>query len=441
MYVLYSIIISVAFIVLLPMFILRREKYASGFRQRLGHYPEFEADGRQVIWLHCVSVGETNAARPLVGKLGAELPDHRLVISTTTKTGQDLARRIFSNDADAIIYFPFDWKFSVRRALERYRPSMVLLMETEIWPRFIRESKVSGAKVAIVNGRLSERSYRSYSRFKPFISTVLNDLDAALMQHADDATRIIDLGMNPERVRVSGNLKYDISADYADERLAHEFRSRFGFSHKSFVILGASTHHPEEQFLLDAFEKTRRSFPEKDFRLIVVPRHPERFHEVAALCSGFCATHELMFSRRSFEPAEPDMRADVVLLDSVGELGSLYSVADIVVVGGSMVPHGGQSVLEPAIAGKPIITGPFTHNFAAVVDEFRKRAAVLQLEDPGPTMTFTELLHENLALLIRDEDRRRTLSENAEMVMTENKGATDKTVEFLKRLSTFKKLN
>src|SRR5688572_15165253 len=166
MYFVYSIVYSLAFLLMLPSFLLSREKYASGFRQRLGKYPEFKHDGRKVIWLHCVSVGETNAARPLVEKLIEEFPDHRLVISTITKTGHNLASKIFADKADAIVYFPFDWKFTVRRALEHFKPSLVLLMETEIWPRFIHEAKPSGAKVAIVNGRLSEGSFRRYSKVR-----------------------------------------------------------------------------------------------------------------------------------------------------------------------------------------------------------------------------------------------------------------------------------
>src|SRR6186997_1470315 len=190
MYFVYSIILSIGFLLMLPMFLLRRVKYAAGFKQRLGNYPEFKKDGRKVIWLHCVSVGETNAARPLVGKLRDSFPDHRLVISTTTKTGQALAKKVFAGSADAVFYFPFDWKFSVRKALENYKPSLVLLMETEIWPRFIREAKTSGAKVAIVNGRLSEKSFRRYSKVRAFIFRVLGEVDQALMQGKYDADRI-----------------------------------------------------------------------------------------------------------------------------------------------------------------------------------------------------------------------------------------------------------
>src|SRR6476646_5794766 len=160
---LYSLLYTFAILLMSPLFLLRRKKYASGFRERSGNYPHFKQDGRKVIWLHCVSVGETNAARPLVDELKRAFPSARLVISTTTKTGNDLAKHIFSDKVDAILYLPFDWKFSVRQALQNYNPSLLLLMETEIWPRLIVEAKSSGAKVAIVNGRLSQRSFERYS--------------------------------------------------------------------------------------------------------------------------------------------------------------------------------------------------------------------------------------------------------------------------------------
>src|SRR5688572_20348045 len=182
MYFAYSILLSLGFLVMSPLFLLRREKYASGFKQRLGNYPEFKHDGRPVIWLHCVSVGETNAARPLVEQIRSEFPGHRLVVSTTTKTGQELAEKIFAGQADAIFYFPFDFKFAVRRALTTYKPSLVLLMETEIWPRFLSEAKASGAKIVIVNGRLSQKSFERYAHVGSFVRRILADVDGALMQ-------------------------------------------------------------------------------------------------------------------------------------------------------------------------------------------------------------------------------------------------------------------
>jgi len=224
MFFLYSIILTVAFLVLLPRFIfdaIFKGKYAAGFTQRLGFLPPFEQDGRPVIWVHCVSVGETNAARPLIQQLADSLPPFRLIVSTTTRTGQELARQVFNDNAELVFYFPFDWKFSVRRALRRFAPTAVMLLETEIWFNFLREANKSGAKVAIVNGRLSERSCKRFGYIKNFMRRVLSYPDLALMQTNLDAKRLMALGMRATKVKVTGNMKFD-QPDGGDAALAEE---------------------------------------------------------------------------------------------------------------------------------------------------------------------------------------------------------------------------
>src|SRR5258706_7187455 len=363
MYFFYTLLYTLAFILLSPLFLLRRNKYAAGFWQRLGTYPEFKQDERPVIWLHCVSVGETNAARPLVAEMISRFPEHRLIVSTTTKTGQALAYAIFKNKADIFFYFPFDWKFSVRRALSRFRPSVILLMETEIWPRFIHEAKKNGAKVAIINGRLSQKSFRRYSYIKSFVRNVLGKVDLALMQGEADARRINDLGVIPADVFVTGNMKFDLSMDAAESSLTEELRDRFGIDSVRPLIVAASTHSPEERWILAVFREIRKSSDKNQLRLMIVPRHPERFAEVAELIKNTGFT----WVRRSDTESERDKTAAIILLDSIGELRAVYPLADIVFVGGSLIPHGGQSIYEPAAAGKAIITGPHTANFEAVV--------------------------------------------------------------------------
>ncbi len=434
MLLLYSIALSFAFTLMIPLFLLRREKYASGFRERLGSYPEFEQDGRRVIWLHCVSVGETNAARPLVDQLLTAFPDHRLVISTTTKTGQDLAQKIFHEKADAVIYFPFDWKFSVRKALAHYKPSIILLMETEIWPRFVHEAKRSGAKVAIVNGRLSERSFKRYSKIRPFIKTVLADVDLALMQGEADSRRIVSLGLDAAKTAVTGNLKFDISTDPNEAELTRFLDLRFEISNNRPLIVAASTHEPEERWLLEAYcSMTAELRP----RLLIAPRHPERFDSVAKMAEEFrsdqrCEWREYKIARRSSEQGDSDLTADVLLLDSIGELRSVYPLAEIVFVGGSLIPHGGQSVLEPAAAGKAIVTGPHTHNFADVTKTFLAHNALIQL-DKVRSETVPDELFLVFSDLLKTNERRREMGINAASVMKANRGASEKTVEFLKK--------
>ncbi len=426
MFLLYSLLLSIAFVLMSPLFLWRREKYAQGFKQRLGNYPTFLHDGRKIIWLHCVSVGETNAARPLVDQLNINFPDHRLIVSTTTKTGQELAQKIFADKADAVFYFPFDWKFSVRKALKHFDPQIVLLVETEIWFNFFNESKKNGVKLAIVNGRLSERSANRYSYLKGFISGVLNCLDLALMQSDTDAKRILSLGINANKVSITGNFKFDHSIERSENELTEEFRTRFGISSERPFMIAASTHEPEEEWLLKAFEGLN------DFRvrLLIAPRHPERFDAVAQLVES----SQYSFVRRSEKYSTNDKTADIILLDSIGELRSIYPIAEIVFVGGSMIPHGGQSILEPAAAGKAIVTGHFTANFKAVVDEFLANKALLRLPRSSSDHQNILHLHETFKVLLEAEEKRRHLGENALLVMRSNRGATAKTIEALKNI-------
>ena len=438
MYFLYSIAYSFAFLLMLPLFLLRREKYASGFSQRLGNYPNFADNTRPVIWLHCVSVGETNAARPLVEKLLSEFPGHRLIVSTTTKTGQELAQKVFAGKADAVFYFPFDWKFSVRRALENYKPSVVLLMETEIWPRFIHEAELAGAKVAIVNGRLSERSARRYGFVRLFIKRVVEDIDLALMQGENDAERLVSLAYNKRHVRITGNLKFDLEPEALDTALTTEFDRRFAISDSRPLIVAASTHEPEERWVLEAFWSAAAGENAVKPRLLIAPRHPGRFSAVAKLIKEFrtdpeCEWPQYSFVRRSAEESPDDTSADVILLDSIGELRAAYPLAEIVFVGGSLIPHGGQSILEPASVGKAIITGCHTHNFADAVRTFATNNALVQLPDKTGEQTVDELFLAFSDLLENDADRR-TLGLNAAAVMKANRGATAKTIEELKPL-------
>ncbi|HEY0460309.1 MAG TPA: 3-deoxy-D-manno-octulosonic acid transferase [Pyrinomonadaceae bacterium] len=409
-----------------PIFLLKREKYAAGFWQRLGFLPEFAPDERRTVWVHCVSVGETNAARPLVEEILKQFPEHRLIVSTTTRTGQMHARDIFKAKAEQIFYFPFDFKFSVRRALRRFQPAVILLVETEIWFNFLREANKSGARVAIVNGRLSEKSFKRYTYIKNFIRRVLSYVDLALMQTNADAKRLMSLGAHPGKVKVSGNIKFDQSTPASD--LTETFRERFAISKDAPLILAASTHAPEERWILEAFKKLWKDSLEGLPRLLIVPRHPERFREVAEIIreTGF------EWVRRSENPSERDKRAEIILLDSIGELRAAYPLAEIVFVGGSLIPHGGQSILEPAAAAKPIVTGFYTMNFAAAVKEFLEKNALIQLAEADEKSIAGQLARV-FAELLQDSEKRAELSKNAFEVMQKNRGATARTIENLKQ--------
>lgn len=432
MFILYGIVLTLAFVILLPRFVfdaIFKGKYASGFFQRLGFLPDLDRSGGPVIWLHAVSVGEVNAARPLVQMLSQEFPGHRIVISTTTKTGQALARDIFSDPAAAVFYFPFDWKLTVRRALRHFSPAIVLLMETELWPNFIREAHRAGSKVVIVNGRLSDRSAKRYAYFPRFMRHVLSNVDLALMQANADAGRIVALGMRPGKVKVTGNLKFDYALPDGESDLTRLFRERFAISTDAPLIIAASTHEPEELMVLRALRSVWTSTDHGLPRLMIVPRHPERFQAVADLIkkSGFA------WVRRSEKPSARDASAEVILLDSIGELRSALPLAEIVFVGGSLIPHGGQSILEPAACGKAVVTGPYTANFTAAIEQFLKNGALIQL--PAADQKALEIsLTVTLEDLLRDPERRRRLGANALAEMEKNAGAAAKTIEILRPL-------
>ena len=246
-------------------------------------------------------------------------------------------------------------------------------METELWFNFLRQTNRSGARIAIVNGRLSEKSFKRYSYIKKTMRRVLHYIDLALMQGRGDAKRLIELGIRSSKVKITGNIKFDQS--FSDIKLTAEFRRRFDVSENSPLIIAASTHAPEEPLILQAFKDVWKNSPAKLPRLLIAPRHPERFKEVSELIqkSGFD------WVRRSETESSRDKTAEIILLDSIGELRASYPLAEIVFVGGSLIPHGGQSVLEPAIARNAIVTGFYTMNFADIVQEFFANEAIIQL--------------------------------------------------------------
>jgi 3-deoxy-D-manno-octulosonic-acid transferase len=431
MYFIYSLLLCIGFLILLPRFLLdafRHGKYVAGFRERWGDLSPLQANGQPVIWIHCVSVGETQAARPLVQALKERYPQSLIAISTITLTGQTLAREIFKHDAAKVFYFPFDWRWVVRRTLKAINPDLVLIMETELWPGFLRECRQQQIPVALVNGRLSAQSFRRYRRIRKFMARVLSSLDLAMMQTDADAERLRALGMDPTKTFVFGNLKFDAGATPETDSLTAEFRERFGLSDDSSLILAASTHAPEERIILEALKHARAQSKSRP-RLMIAPRHPERFAEVAAAmaASGFSWT-------RRTHPADPlDAEAEVLLLDSIGELPSAYSLAAIVFVGGSIAKTGGHNILEPAAAGCCVITGAHTYNFQSIVQSFVEAEAIVQFP-PLADAEVTVLLANTISELLAAPARRLELGTRARKLVNENRGATERTLRSIEAL-------
>jgi 3-deoxy-D-manno-octulosonic-acid transferase len=427
MYLAYSILLSLGLLLFSPYFLfqaLAHRKYIDGLRERLGFLPTIEK--QPVVWLHCVSVGETQAARPLVERLRKELPQVTLVVSTVTLTGQRLARDLFRTQADRVFYFPFDWTWSVRRALKAVNPAVVLVMETELWPNFLRECKKREIPVALVNGRISRKSFGRYLKIKFFLRRVLACLSMAVMQSERDAERVRVLGMREDKVFIAGNLKFE-SSGYRDQNT--DLKERFGLRDTP-LVLAASTHAPEEKIVLESFLKLQGLLP---LRLMLAPRHPERFNEVAELIQA----SGLSWARRTNDPAASDAMASVILLDTIGELPAMYPLASVVFVGGSIVDRGGHNVLEPAAHGVAVITGAHTHNFHAIVDLLNEAQAIVQLppvEGEEAVMKLTEVLQRVLG----EAEWRAEMARRAKALIVENQGAAERTMKLIAPLFSTK---
>jgi 3-deoxy-D-manno-octulosonic-acid transferase len=425
MYLAYSLLLSLGLLLFSPYFLfqaLAHRKYIDGLRERLGFVRPFDKARARgpVIWLHCVSVGETQAARPLVERLRRELPHHALVVSTVTLTGQKLARDLFRTQAENVFYFPFDWRWTARRVLRAINPAVVLVMETELWPNFLRECRAREIPVALVNGRISRKSFARYRRIRFFLRRVLEGVTLAVMQSEKDAERIQALGMPAQRTATSGNLKFD-SRIYTDK--STDLTARFGLKSGVPLVLAASTHAPEEKIVLESFKKLRET---QSVRLMIAPRKPERFAEVAALIEA----SGLSWARRTNAPKPSDAEAEVILLDTIGELPSIYSLATVVFVGGSIVDRGGHNLLEPAAHGVAVVTGAHTHNFHAIVDLLNQANAIVQLP-PVEDAEAVAKLKEIFQRLLADAEWRNGLGTRAKQIIDANQGAAERTMKLI----------
>ncbi|HTM31806.1 MAG TPA: 3-deoxy-D-manno-octulosonic acid transferase [Vicinamibacterales bacterium] len=424
MYTVYSVLTVAAFAIALPWFAyqaLRYKKYVASFGPRMGYLPvSFNVDADDSIWIHAVSVGEVLTARPLIADLRKRHPGLRIFLSTTTIAGQQLARRSVLN-VDAVFYFPFDLGIVVRRTLNLVRPKLFIMMETEIWPVLLRECRLRGIKTAVVNGRLSSRSFPRYRLIRPFMRRVLQDIDRFCVQSDESGRRFVELGADPARVIVTGSLKFD-SLDPPNQVRARERVLRyFRLQASRPVIVAGSTMKGEETAVLRAFRRVRATSP--NTLLILAARHPERFAEVEQLCrqEGWRTV------RRSELAIDAEPRADIVVIDTIGELATLYQLGTVVFVGGSLVPTGGHNVLEPAVFGKPIVIGPHMDNFREIADAFVAAGAALRLDDEGD-------LEPALVELLGDPVRRARLGAAARALVEANRGAKDKTMAALEAL-------
>jgi len=418
MYALYSAVLGLGLLAYLPVLLARRRRagYGRDLVQRLGRLGHgLPSEPR--CWIHAVSVGESTAAVPLVEGIRHRWPELGVVVSTITPTGARIVAERLAGTATHR-YFPIDLPGPVRRALDTARPRFFIAIETELWPNFLRALARRGIPAMIANGRISDRSFRRYRWVGWLMRRVLADVSVFAMQTDEDARRIIALGAPPARVVVTGNLKSDLVPEaIAEDTSAWRERLRLGADARLWIA--GSTHRGEEAVVLDAFQRVRTRCP--GLALLLAPRHPERAGEVEDLIRG----RGLAAARRSRLPVNGAPGA-VVILDTVGELAALYSLAEVVFVGGSLVPVGGHNVLEPAMRGKPVLVGPHMSNFREGAELLERSGGGLVVKD-GPE------LERELARLLEDRDLARRMGEAARQAFTGRQGAVSATLDLVGR--------
>ncbi|ARN73848.1 lipid IV(A) 3-deoxy-D-manno-octulosonic acid transferase [Oceanicoccus sagamiensis] len=406
---------SLVFYLITPLILLRlwyRASKAPAYGQRIAERFGFFTAPKltDTIWVHSVSVGETIAAAPLVKRLQQQHPHASIVVTTMTPTGSDRVKALFG-DSVFHVYAPYDLPGAVQRFLKRIQPKLLVIMETELWPNTIHYCRQSSIPVVLANARLSEKSAAGYQRLSWLTGAMLNNLSKVVAQNQTDADRFLALGLPDDHVEVSGSIKFDVEIDNRLIAKAASLKDQWSQQGQRLILMAASTHQGEDEIILDAFKQVLNTL--SDALLIIVPRHPERFDQVAGLCAGSFST-----TRRS-QSHTVDAQTQVLLGDTMGELLLLCGCADIVFVGGSLVDSGGHNMLEPAAWSLPLITGDSDFNFAEASRLLQQRSALLRVSD-------ARMLAEKILMLGESEPLRQSMGTNARAVVDENRGALDR---------------
>ncbi len=403
---------------------VRHGKHREGFAEKLlGRVPRRSGES-PCVWLHAVSVGEVNLLATTIAELSGREAEWEIVVSTTTKTGYDLARRKYADRT--VFYCPLDFSWATAGAMRRVRPTLLVLAELELWPNLIAAAKRQAAKVAIINGRLSDNSFRGYRRLRSLVSRVLRHVDLVAAQNRETAERFIALGARPEAVHATGSLKFDGVQTDRNNPHTEELRALAGLYDRDVVLLAGSTQDPEEQIAVSIFKRLAPKHPE--LRLILVPRHPQRFDEVAAMLDA----SDMAWQRRSelqprAEPKAEERRWSVLLVDTIGELGAWWGAATIGFVGGSFGSRGGQNMLEPAAYGVAACFGPNTWNFCDIVGQLLTAEGACVVNDAAELEAFVQRMLEHPA-------DAQALGERARRLVLSQQGATRRTGGLLCRL-------
>jgi len=418
MFIVYDFIFFIISLIYLPVY-LWEKKFHRGFLARLGFLPK-DLTLDHPIWIHAVSLGEALAVRGLAGRLRQAYPDKKLVISTVTSTGNKIAKGI-ARDGDFVTYLPLDFSFIVNSVIKKVRPALVVIVETEIWPNFISCLYKYDIPVVIVNTRISDKSIKGYTGIKLLIKPVLEKVKMFCAQTESDAERLFSLGVSKNRIRVTGNLKFDIgdSAYLKRDSSGERLKINLGLEEKLFVA--GSTHPGEEGIILNAYKDLLNEFPQ--LKLLIAPRHPERAGEVQRIAQnmGFAAVFISDVGRKPIT----ENQKPVFILDTIGQLMGYYALAEIVFVGGSLVKKGGQNILEPASLGKPVIFGPYMFNFRDISQLFLEQEA-------GVLIHRKEELRGAIRDLLGNAEKREELGRRSRVLIARNQGATLRSLEYIK---------
>jgi len=421
MFILYDLIFVIFALIYLPVYLLKR-KFHPGFSRRLGVLPpELKLD--RPIWCHAVSVGEVIAVKGLLEEIRSAFPEKRLVISTVTATGNKIARSL-AREQDFVTYLPLDLKFIVRRVIDRINPSLFIIAETEIWPNLISYLYGKKIPIIIVNGRISDASFKGYLAIKFLIGPILNKINIFSVQGARDASRFKELGVAQEKIKITGNMKFDIK-DYTDFKKDYtDLKNKLGLKPKDKLLVCGSTHPQEEEQILALYKQLHRHFPV--LRLLIAPRHPERSGEVAKIVSR-CGWRSVAVSSLP-AACSTCLTNPVFILDTVGQLISFYAIADIVFVGGSLTKNGGHNILEPLSLGKPVFFGPHMFNFRDIAELFLEQGAAVQVNN-------ADQLKEKIKDFLVNPAQAEHLAAKAREIISENSGATRRNLELIKGLT------
>lgn len=410
----YNIVLIVLSICLLPIILIAfvvQPKFRAGFFEKIGFYTFDKKDKKTTIF-HAVSVGETNAIKELVKSYRERHPEDIIIITTTTKTGQEVAKKAFADIADKVTYYPYDFFFSVYSFFKSFNPEKVIIAETEIWPCFVSIAKTMGIKVYTVNGRISPHSYNGYKKFKLFLAPIFNRYEKIFMQSKDDAQRMIDIGAKETNVEVMGNLKFDITPNLSEEDKNKYKEELKTYNYRIFV--GASTHKGEDEIVLETFKNLKEEA--QDAKLLLVPRHPQRYEEVGILLDNSGYKWGKRSNNANFE------NNDIILLDTMGELSKLFSICHIAFIGGSFTQTGGHNPLEANIWNKPVISGPITFNFKDVYKIVTEKECSIIVNNK-------EELTKELISFYTDIVKYEKYCNNAQSVFDENRGAINYVLE------------